>query len=150
RPLKPAIVAGYLRDSAGGPAGATRWDPVLATLAAPSPPPVAQALTTPLMASLARVIYNPRPHEYLAAIPRHPIELLDPAVFPPRSRVEHPLSDAFVHAAYRPHPTPARRCRWTAEDAERWLVHLARDLEHRRHGTTDLAWWELPGAAPRP
>jgi hypothetical protein len=149
RPLDPADVADYLRATAGGRAGAARWEPVLTTLAASSPPPVARALTTPLMTALARAVYSPRPGEHTGGLP-DPAELLDSSRFPTRTAVEQHLFDAFIRAAYRTHPDPARRCRWTAEQAERWLVHLARDLEYHRHGTTNLAWWELRGAAPRP
>ncbi|WP_007515083.1 NACHT domain-containing protein [Pseudofrankia saprophytica] len=53
-PLDAAVVADYLRASSGGPTGAARWDPLLNTW----PAPVAQAPTTPLMATLARTIYN--------------------------------------------------------------------------------------------
>jgi hypothetical protein len=56
-PLDAATVADYLRGSAGGPAGAAQWDQLLAAL----PTVVNGALSTPLMVSLARVIYNPRP-----------------------------------------------------------------------------------------
>jgi hypothetical protein len=143
-PLDAAEVANYLRGSAGGPAAAARWDAVLAA----GPSPVAQALTTPLMTSLARVIYNPRPNEQLAAVGLSPAELLDPVRFPSRAAVEQHLFDGFLRAAYRRHPDPAQRCRWDASDAERWLVFLARHLEHTLHGSPDLAWWQLPQAIP--
>ena len=55
-PLDPSDVTGYLRDDAGSVA-ADRWNPVLAEA------PVREALDTPLMAGLARAIYNPRPGE---------------------------------------------------------------------------------------
>jgi hypothetical protein len=149
RPLEAAVVARYLRDSAGGPVGGARWDPVLATFTASDPPPVARALATPLMATLARMIYNPRPGEHPSVVPQ-PVDLLDPARFPVPEHVKHHLFDALIPAVYREHPNPERRCRWTADQAERWLIFLARDLEHRQHGTTDLAWWELQDAVPRP
>jgi hypothetical protein len=58
-PLDIGILRRYLRDDAGGPAGRARWEPVLAVLGTDAP--AGQALRTPLMASLARTIYNPRP-----------------------------------------------------------------------------------------
>lgn len=149
RPLDVSVVSDYLRDSAGGTTAAARWDPVLSTFTADCPPPVAQALTTPLLVTLARAIYNPRPGETLAAVAHQPAELLDPARFPAPQDIERHLFDIFIPAAYRPHPDRSRRCPWTADQAERWLVFLARDLEHRQRGT-DLAWWKLSGAAPRP
>ena len=57
--LDPGEVASYLRKDAG-PAAEGRWD-FLDTLSTESP--ARQALATPLMAGLARAIYNPRPGE---------------------------------------------------------------------------------------
>ena len=59
-PLDVSVVSDYLRGSAGGSIAAARWDAVLSTFAAEDPPPVAQALTTPLLVALARSIYNGR------------------------------------------------------------------------------------------
>jgi hypothetical protein len=148
-PLDAGVVASYLKASAGGPSAAGRWDQVLSTFNTYHPLPVAQALTTPLMTALARAIYNPRPDEDLDDVEHHPSELLDPRLFPTREAIEQHLFGRFVPAAYRPHPDLVRRSKWTADKAERWLVFLARDLEHRLHGTTDIAWWDLRGATPR-
>jgi hypothetical protein len=149
-PLDAGVVTEYLRDSAGGPDSAARWDDVVATFAANQPVPVALALTTPLMAALARAVYNPRPGESLSSVPRHPAELLNQAKFPTRTEVEQHLFDVFIPASYRPHLDQSRRSRWSADQAMRWLTFLARDLEDRQLGTTDLAWWQLWGAAPKP
>lgn len=137
RPLTASVVADYLRASAGGPAGAARWEQLLTTW----PAPIAQVLRTPLMVTLARTIYNPRPGEAVLAVDRSPVELLDRVRFGSSRAVEHHLFDAFIPAAYR--HNPSRPCRWTAADAERWLVLLARHLEYTLHGTTDIAWWQL-------
>lgn len=147
-PLSAGVVAGYLKDSAGGPAAAARWDPVMSTLIVDGRSPVAMALSTPLMAALARASYNPRPRETLAAIP-DPAELLDQHRFPSRKAIELHLFDRFVPAVYRSPFSPSRRFVCDAGQAERWLVFLARDLEWRQARTTDLAWWKLRGAAPR-
>jgi hypothetical protein len=147
-PLDPGTVADYLRDSAGGSTAAGRWDEVLSTFTVDPPSPVAQALATPLMAALARVIYNPRPGENLASVRRHPSELLNLGSFPNREVIRRHLFDCFIPAAYRSHPDRSRQCRWSALQAERWLAFLARDLDQRPYATTDIAWWELPGAAP--
>jgi hypothetical protein len=128
-------VASYLRKDAG-PGAEGRWD-FLDTLSAGSP--VHQALATPLMAGLARAVYNPRPDERAGDL-RHPAELCK---FADQSAVEAHLFDAFIPAAYRP-PTPGR---WTAEQAEPWLVFLARHLEQTIR-SPDLAWWQLQEAAP--
>jgi hypothetical protein len=148
-PLEAAVVADYLRDSAGGSAAAARWDRVLSVIASNGTKPIAQALTTPLMASLARVIYNPRPGESADALSRKPDELLNKRLFPSRIKIEEHLFDAFIRAAYRPYQDSVHDCRWTVDQAERWLIFLACDLQYRQSGTTDLSWWRVQDKAPR-
>ena len=133
-----AEVARYLRKDAG-PAGEDRWN-FLNTLSTDSP--VREALSAPLMVGLARVIYNPRPGE-LARTLRDPAELCSPALADQKA-VESLLFDEFIPAAYRNDP----RARWKAQDAERWLVFLARHLERNFRSTPDLAWWQLQEAIP--
>jgi len=134
RPLDADAVRDYLRDDAGGPVAKARWDSVLAVLGTEAP--AGQALSTPLMVGLARAIYNPRPGE-LAGTLRDPAELCNPDLTD-RAAVESLLFDAFIPAAYRLPDGP-----WKAQDAERWLIFLARHLEDKI-GSPDLAWWELP------
>lgn len=136
RPLDPSAVASYLRDAAG-PAVA-RWDPVVAALGTASP--ARQALSTPLMAGLAQAIYNPR-------TTATPGDLPDPAglcALHSRTAVEARLLDAFIPAAYR----PSAGARWTARQAETWLVFLARHLQNTAR-SPDLAWWQLRQDVPR-
>ena len=136
-PLDTADVSRYLRDDFGGVGASARWDPVLAILGTPAP--AAQALVTPLMLSLTRTIYNPRPGERSA-------ELHDPAElcrFQDQAAVEAHVFDAFIPAAYRSRPS----CRWDARQAEAWLAFLARHLE-TTIGSPDLAWWQLAKAGP--
>lgn len=147
RPIDPAVVLDYLQDSAGGPNAAARWSDVRSAVAANPEGPVAQALTTPLMAVLARAVYNPRLGEELTTAGEHPSGLLSADQFGSREKVEQHLFDAFVPGVYRAQPGYARQ-RWPAVKAERWLTFLARDLEQRQGGTTELAWWALAGAAP--
>jgi hypothetical protein len=132
--LDPGDVSRYLREDAGGPVMASRWDPVLTALGTGSP--TGEALSTPLMVGLARLIYNPRPGDVAGNL-RDPAELCSPAMAD-RESVERHLFDAYILAAYR-QPDPARR--WTAADAEAWLVFLARHLE--AVGSPDFAWWQL-------
>jgi hypothetical protein len=143
--LDTATVGTYLGRSAGGPARANRWTQVLAALTDPAPPPVASALATPLMVTLARAIYNPRPGERVVALP-DPVELLDPNNFAKREDVEQHLFDGFIAAVYRPRSKSRRGGRWAAEDAERWLTFLARHLEKTMSGASDFAWWQLSSA----
>jgi hypothetical protein len=131
QPLAAATVAGYLRDSVPSAGQAGQWDAVIARLRAQGP--LGHALSTPLMAGLARDIYG-----------RHrgpdPAELLELAS---RESVELRLLDAFTPAAFARHRALARP---GAVRAERWLTYLAAYLH--AHHTRDLAWWELRRAVP--
>jgi len=138
-PLDADDVCRYLRDDSGGPVTAARWDPVIDRLGTQAP--AGRALVTPLAVGLARAIYNPRPGE-LAGELRDPGELCSPSLAD-RGAVESHLFDAFIPAAYR----PGHAVRWTALEAETWLVFLARHLEYKITGP-DLAWWQLPQAVP--
>ncbi|MFE6160722.1 NACHT domain-containing protein [Streptomyces sp. NPDC056486] len=141
-PLDGRSVADYLLHDAGGAGtpAAERWTPVVTALGTDAP--VAQALTSPLMVSLARSVYNPRPDEEDGQLP-DPAEVLR---CPTRAAVEHHLLDAFIPAAYRPHPR--RPCRWTADQAHDTLRFLARHMEQGRDGAAEVAWWRLHHAVP--
>ena len=138
-PAEAAIT--YLSDVHWPPG--TDWNPVYAHLRTVSDSPVATALTTPLMISLARVV-----HERLGG---DPAELLDQSTFRSRHAVEDHLLGQLVRAAYAPDRlpsgpplAPARNAPDTA-DALRWLTYLARHLHRWRE--RDFAWWLLPGRA---
>ena len=139
RPLDANAVREYLSDDAAGPVARARWKPVLSVLGTEAP--AGQALGTPLMVALARAIYNPRPGELAGGL-HDPAELCSPALTD-RAAVESLLFDAFIPSAYRHDPSG-----WKAQDAERWLVFLARHLEYTV-GSPDLAWWQLRQAIPR-
>lgn len=115
-----------------------RWDAVFSLLDRANGSAVAQALQTPLMIWLTRVVYQNK-----ASVPA---ELADPVIFANREAVEHYLLDELVTAAYA-YPGPGTRS-WMTSQARHWLGFLARWLQHRR--TADLAWWQLPTAAPGP
>lgn len=141
-PLDASDVADYLLRDAGGAGtpAARRWEPVVAVLGTDAP--VARALTSPLMVSLARTVYNPRPGEGGTRLP-------DPGGLlrcPTRTAVEHHLLDSFVDAAYRPHP--GRPCRWTVAEARGALRFLARYMERGVDGAAEVAWWKLGHAVP--
>jgi hypothetical protein len=141
RPLNAEAVRDYLCDDAAGPVMRARWAPVLDVLGTEAP--TAQALVTPLMVGLARAIYNPDPDdpdERVRDLPG-PAELCD---FADRLAVEAHLFDAFIPSAYR----PSSKSRWTAEQAGKWLMFLARHLEDTIR-SPDFAWWQLPVAGPR-
>ena len=141
RPLDLADVADYLRADAADVADAARWKPVISSLDTMSP--VASALSTPLMVSLARMTYSPRPGEYIGDLP-DPAELcaIDSA-----EAIKNHLYDGFIRAAYRPsRPRPERHA-WTARRAESWLTFLATYLQNTAN-TPDLAWWQFIRATP--
>ena len=143
-PLDAGTISRYLLDDAGGLDAAARWEPVLGVLGTTAP--VALALAKPLMISLARVIYNPRPGEHTGAL-RDPAELRDP-VLSGQAAVEALLFDAFIPAAYRFGLPGRERQRWSARRAEDWLTFLAVHLE-RRIKAPDLAWWQLSSSLSR-
>jgi hypothetical protein len=150
-PLEATEVADYLRESAPAPADAARWAPVIAALTAGTQLPLVQALSTPLMVALARVVYNPRPDEHVAAVAADPAELLDTGRFPGKTAIEHYLYDQFIPASYRPSLDPghpSRKYPWTATQARQWLFFIARYLDVQCEGRTDFEWWKLPGVVP--
>lgn len=166
-PLDAGTVITYLEDSAESPEATARWAEVFSKLADGVSTPVSSVLTPPLMASLARAIYNPTPGEQLSDVARDPAELLDARLFTTRASIEEHLFDAFIPAAYRPYRSlPQVRVRrrsagqtheadtggrqWTAPQVARWLRFVAQDLEYQRQGETDVEWWRLPGATPKP
>ena len=138
-PLPAAELQNYLRVTTP-PGRAAIWDKVFAAMAAEPDGPLAQALSTPLMAWLARIGYGETNES--------PDELLDTnadgtRVFACRSMVEERLLDRYVPAVYASHePQP----RYPAVAAQRWLTFLAVHLY--RLGTRDLAWWQFPDAVP--
>ena len=143
RPLDPATVANYLREGGRDPETAARWDAVVKVLGTTAP--AGEALTTPLMVSLARIIYNPSPGDRSGATRRDPGELCRTDELPTRGAVERSLFNGFIPAAYRP---AARSSHWTASQAERYSIFLARHLKYDLRGITNLAWWDLQKATP--
>lgn len=125
QPVDVSDVEFYLTQ----PETSSRWDPVLARLAEDPGGPVAAALSTPLMISLARRVYES---------PRD-----DPAVlteFATRREVETHLLDGFLATAYeRKHDR---------DKARRWLSFLSHHLRDRVE-QSDLEWWHLARAVPR-
>lgn len=151
-PLEASVVADYLKEASDNPEVAERWDAVTRTLGTDNPPPVAQVLTTPLMVTLARAIYNPRDKESAESVQHHPAELLNRALFKDKDDVRTYLLDKFIWAAYRPYHDPAhlpRSHEWDYAHAKRWLVFLARNQQEREQGNPDIAWWRLRKAAPK-
>jgi hypothetical protein len=154
RPLDSGTVTSYLYADAARDQDSP-WHSALAELAADAP--LAAALSSPLLLTLARVIYNTRPGESGGPAP-DPVELPAPdpvelRSLPDRAAIEDRLLTAFVKAAYRnadTGPLASRRTRpWPADRAGQWLSFLAGHLESDI-GEPDFAWWQLIKAVPRP
>jgi hypothetical protein len=138
-PLSVEATCGYLVDSTIVP---ERWDPVIATLLDTStgPAPLADALSTPLAAWLAKVTYS--------NVDAKPTELLTSAWADTQESIERHLLGRFVVAVYciRVGQCPGRSVE-KASQAQRWLVNLATDL--RNQSTYDIEWWHLTGRIKR-
>jgi Protein kinase domain len=138
RTTRPALADGQLT---------TVWDPVLAHLrdqpADPASKTLRQVLSVPLMVTLARAVYSDSPGH-------NPVDLLDTDRFGTAVALQDHLLDAFTPAAYqdqlREYPGRRRR-RWDPAQAEHWLGYIASQLD--RHGTHDLAVWQLGTTTPR-
>lgn len=134
-PVTPQDAITYLRD-VNWPPGVD-WSPVFARLRTEPQSPLAKALSTPLMVTSARLVYQKGGGD--------PTELLDESRFGSEYAVEDHLLHGMLDAAYAPDPAlspeTAPRERWTPEQARRWLTFLARHLHDHRE--RDLAWWQL-------
>lgn len=120
----------------------TVWDSVIVKLRLKPSTPEAErllsALSTPLMASLARMVYSDRQD-------RDPNELMNPKRFAKRLDIEDHLLDAFLGTVYQRHALDrqlTRRYRsWKEEEASKWLGYLAAHMN--RLDSRGLAWWEI-------
>ncbi len=123
---------------------AHKWDAVFTELGDHPDGPVAQALTAPLMAWLARTAYSDSPADpgELLATDRDGNRLLGD-----RAAVEGCLLDRLIPAVYAHDAEAESRHRWAGGDAQRWLTFLA--LHLGRLGTRDLAWWQVYRAVPQ-
>jgi len=128
----PAIKNYLTRTTSVVPRG--RWDKVFALLDRANGSAVAQALRTPLMIWLTRVVYQDKNSI--------PADLTDTSIFSSSIAIENHLLDELVMAIYGRGTGP-----WGADQVRRWLGFLARWLQDRC--TADLAWWRLSDAAPR-
>lgn len=156
-PLRDAVVvelraidAGKVSKYLTGNGKDARWTPVVEALNQPGTP-VAQALRTPLYASLASVIYNPRDYESNGRVPE-PGKLADQEQFPSPESIGRHLLDAFIPAVY-----PMERGAMESDvggqrhlRAERCFMFVARYLtDGHEEASTSLQWWDLTGIAPR-
>lgn len=139
-PLPVAELQKYLRVTTP-PGRAGLWDNIFDAMTGEPDGPLAQALSTPLMAWLARIGYGETSHS--------PDELLDvnadgSRVFASRSMAEERLLDRYIPAVYG--SSSEQQSRYSAKAADHWLTFLAVHLH--RLGTRDLAWWQFLDAVP--
>ncbi|WP_049718039.1 NACHT domain-containing protein [Streptomyces caatingaensis] len=133
-PLDAADALASLRLAAPPGAAQRRWEVLARHVAEVPQGPVALALRSPLLVTLARSVY--------ADAGGDPAELADSGRFPTVAAVEQHLLDALVPGLYdrARRRDPGRRCGPGASGV-RHLAFLARGLG--RQGTHDLAWWQL-------
>ncbi|KUL28015.1 NACHT domain-containing protein [Actinoplanes awajinensis] len=139
QPVSARDAARHLADSAA--LTDRRWQPVVEHLAGVPDPPLAQALSTPLMIWLARTVYQNPGH--------NPGELLSADWAATRGGVEQHLLEHLVPAAYTTAlgGRPVRTADEVAR-ARRWLGTIAAHLREQR--TYDLAWWHFNELKPVP
>ncbi|MFI5963442.1 NACHT and WD40 repeat domain-containing protein [Streptomyces asoensis] len=136
RPVSAADARTYL-NAVDWPE-ATDWREVHERLESEPESAVSMALSTPLMLSLARTVYQ--------HCPEAPADLLS---YGSRHEVEDHLVDRVVLAAYAPRQMPGDPAtadpdwRVRAARAERWLTYLARYLH--QHRERDITWWLMSG-----
>ncbi|MGW1775953.1 transglutaminase domain-containing protein [Streptomyces sp. NPDC002104] len=137
-PVTPASSMAFLRSASGS--GSARWDAVEQEIAADPGGPLASALGTPLMIDLARTVY--------AEGRARPDELCDRSALATEQDVRDRLFERYLPTVYETRPEPlGQRTRtlrlrpYPADDAQRWLTFLARQLD--RMEATQLFWWQL-------
>ncbi|MFE2426830.1 hypothetical protein ACFXJ5_08765 [Streptomyces sp. NPDC059373] len=106
--------------------------------------PLAQALASPLLLSLAYTAYATESG-------RDPAELADTVTLSNAAAIEAHLLDALLSTAFRHEPAVRhafvwRARRWDEAKSRHWLEFLARRL--KRLQAPDLAWWQLEQDGP--
>ena len=123
-----------------------RWTRVIQYIASQPGSPLAEALSTPLMLSLASIVYSGS-----SAVPARPTcdpdELLDQDRFSDSELIRKHLFEGFLPAVY---PAQGTQKYPTYVQARKWLTFLAEHMETRLNGETDFGWWQLERAVPRP
>ncbi|MEU5975677.1 NACHT domain-containing protein [Streptomyces sp. NPDC047315] len=136
-PLRVADALAALRHTSPADRRAA-WDDLSEHLERHPESPLARVLTGPLMATLVRSVYG--------GGDRDPRELTDQRRFPTVPALEHHLLDALVPTLYARSRRQDPTRRWGPDRAHGYLTFLARGLS--RHGTFDLAWWQLHTWSP--
>jgi NACHT domain len=130
-PLSGNDVVAYLK-AVQWPQGVS-WAEVYALLQARSDSPLRAAMSTPLMVSMARMVFE--------RLGGDPGELANEQRFSSRHAIEDHVTGLVIDAAYAPGTTRTRRGRWDSVKAKRWLAFLAQYLH--QHRERELAWWSM-------
>jgi hypothetical protein len=139
-PARPAEALAFLTRGTTTGVQAARWRPVFGTIARNPTGHLASALSSPLMITLARDIFD--------APGTDPAALIS---LPDQAAIESHLLGSLIHARFGDEAaigaaTSHHARRTDPESATRWLTFLAAHLD--RQGTRDLAWWRLRRAVP--
>lgn len=156
--VEVADLIGFLKATTGTAADQeTKWDPVLTRLTKVSRRDLEsndsvtvgennlrEALSTPLMVSLASTVYS-KPG-------RDPADLLD---FRDQASIENHLLDGLITAIYDRAPPDNKSNKsgqrlspaYSSKDTKRWLRFLAVHLD--RLDTRNFEWWSLSRGVPR-
>ncbi|WP_102925368.1 NACHT domain-containing protein [Streptomyces noursei] len=147
----------YLQEATGTPASDGRddtpragWAYVLDELSrrphTQASANLAAVLTTPLMVTLARFVYESDSDS--SKRPDHdPSDLLKSKKLDTREALEKHLLDSYIRTAYERLPAEEPEAqeeeirRWDAERAQHWLGYLAAHLTELN--TPDIEWWRL-------
>ncbi len=129
-PVDARDVGAYLIEGTEGPA--ERWNPVIDRLGQGNGGPLAEALSTPLMAWLARTVYHVSHTD--------PSELVSSPALNQVGAIRNHLLDSLLPAVI------SRRGQRRLSKVQRWLEHLARHASTQEAG--GIAWWQLVGLAP--
>jgi hypothetical protein len=127
-PVDPKDASAYLIGA--GTADERRWRPVVDALRSYPPNPLPEVLRTPLMLSLARIVYR--------SPASTPAELLQKG---DREQMQAFLFSGLISSVYNRHADIS------AADARRWLTFFADNLA--RLGPGAISWWRLPLCLPR-
>lgn len=111
------------------------WEQLTAQLQASASCPLARALSTPLMLTLARASYPAG---------ENPAELADRDRFPTAEAIENHLVDRMILNAYG--LGEDRQSKYEPAQAVRWLGYIASNMH--REGSRDLAWWRISRWTP--
>lgn len=137
-PLEVGEVVRYLTETTPQ-ATAGKWVPVTERLSQEPHGPLAEALSTPLMATMARIAFSETDQD--------PLELLSESLAS-RESIQKFLLDQFIPSVYSDLPSAALNTQWHVGKAVPYYRYIARHLQRQKRN--DLSWWYLWKLVPPP